>query len=77
MHARMLRVIDSQTNFVMLDVQRSVKVVTDHFLRHRIALPSDYPPLDRHVRVTLGSTDEMREFWRVWDLMPGVGAHSM
>ena len=77
-HARMLRVIDSQTNFVMLDVQeRSAKVVTDHFMRHRIALPSSYPPFDRHIRVTLGSRNDMREFWRVWDLMPGLGAHSM
>jgi len=72
-HARMLRAIDSQTNFVMLDSERPVSEVVAHFQRHHIVLPAPFPPLDRHVRVSLGLPAQMREFWRVWDLMPTVG----
>jgi len=35
-----------------------------------------FPLFDHHVRVSFGSADAMKEFWRVWDLMPG-GGHSM
>jgi hypothetical protein len=24
----------------------------------------------KHIRVSLGTPDDMLEFWRVWDLMP-------
>jgi len=76
-HARMLRVIDSQTNFVMLDTGREVSQVIDHFRQHDIVLAPPFRPFERHIRVSLGTEEEMREFWRVWDLMPGMAAHPM
>jgi histidinol-phosphate aminotransferase len=75
-NARMLRTIDSQTNFVMLSVgHRAVETVA-HFRTHAVLIAPPVPGFDTHVRVSLGTPEEMREFWRVWDLMP-VHAMSM
>jgi histidinol-phosphate aminotransferase len=65
--ARMLRE-DSVTNFLMLDTGRSAAGVVEHFRRHNI-LVSDIRGFDHHIRVALGTPAEMREFWRVWDLV--------
>lgn len=69
-NARMLRSIDSQTNFVMLDTQRQLGRVLDHFRSRGIGLAGPFPPFDTHVRVSLGTAAQMEEFWRVWDQMP-------
>jgi histidinol-phosphate aminotransferase len=78
-NARMLRCIDSQTNFVMMGTehpvgtvveQLRVDAIVDHFARHDIALAKPFLPLDQYVRVSLGTPAEMNEFWRVWELMP-------
>jgi histidinol-phosphate aminotransferase len=78
-NARMLRAIDSHANFVMMGTehpvgsiveQLSVDTIIDHFAQNNIALARPFPPLNRYVRVSLGTAAEMREFWRIWDLMP-------
>jgi histidinol-phosphate/aromatic aminotransferase/cobyric acid decarboxylase-like protein len=75
----MLRAIDSHANFVMMGTehpigsiveQLSVDTIIDHFAQNNIALARPFPPLNRYVRVSLGTAAEMREFWRIWDLMP-------
>src|SRR5256885_331604 len=68
-NARMLRVIDSHANFVMLDTTRRAVDIVNHFARNGIALPPPFEPLGEYVRVTLGTASDMRAFWRVWDLM--------
>ncbi len=75
-NARMLRVIDSQTNFVMLDTGRPAAPVVDHFLKHNVVLPPPFAGFAHHIRVSLGTPGDMRAFWHVWDLMPG-GGHVM
>jgi histidinol-phosphate aminotransferase len=69
-NARMLRSIDSQVNFVMLDTQRQVGRVLDYFRTHGIILAPPVPPFDSYLRISLGTPAEMQKFWRVWDLMP-------
>ena len=69
-NARMLRVIDSQANFVMLNTERSGAQVIGHFAKHGVLLPASFPAFEKHVRVSLGRPEEMQQFWRVWDLMP-------
>lgn len=69
-NARMLRWIDSQTNFVLLNTGRNGCEVGEHFRKNNILLASGFPSLENYVRVTVGSPEEMKEFWRVWDLMP-------
>jgi histidinol-phosphate aminotransferase len=69
-HARMLKAIDSQTNFVMLNAERPAVDVIDHFKSYGVVLPPPIALFDTHIRVSLGTPAEMREFWEVWDVMP-------
>ncbi len=75
-NARMLRSIDSLTNFVMLNTGRPSAQVVDHFAKHRILVAGSIAGFERYIRVSLGTPAEMREFWRVWDLMPGGHIHT-
>jgi len=68
--ARMARTIDSHTNFVMVNTERPSVEVIEHFKRNDVLVAQPYAPLDKHIRVSLGAPAAMREFWRVWDLMP-------
>jgi len=68
--ARMLKPIDSHTNFVMMDVHRPAHDIIEHFLKNKIRIGRRFPPLTDHIRVSLGTPPAMREFWRVWDLLP-------
>jgi histidinol-phosphate aminotransferase len=75
-NARMLRVIDSQTNFVMLNTGRPAAPLVEHFRKLDVVLPPPFPGFADHIRVSLGTPGDMRVFWRAWDLMPG-GGHVM
>jgi len=70
-NARMVRAIDSHTNFVMLGTAGPAIEVIEHFRKNDIALPPPIPLFDEHIRVSVGTAADMLEFWRVWDLMPG------
>jgi len=70
----MLRSIDSRTNFVMLNAGRPASDVVDHFKKHNVLIPRPFAGYDTYVRVSLGTPLDMRQFWRVWDLLP---AHKM
>ena len=70
-NARMLRAIDSHTNFVMINTARPVEEVIEHFRLHYILVGRKFPPLDTYLRVSLGQPEEMEQFWRVWDQMTG------
>jgi histidinol-phosphate aminotransferase len=74
-NARMLRSVDSLTNFVMLNAGRPAAAVVQHFASHGILVAGPVPGFENYVRVSLGTVQEMREFWRVWDLQPGGGHH--
>ena len=69
-NARMLRAIDSQTNFVMLNTEWPSLEIVEHFKRHNVLVAGSIPSFDRYIRVTIGVPSAMREFWRVWDLNP-------
>ena len=76
-NARMLRAIDSQTNFVMVNPMRSPDEVIAHLKKNNILIGPKYPVLDKYIRVSLGTPAEMAQFWRVWDLMPPASKMSM
>jgi histidinol-phosphate aminotransferase len=69
-NARMVRAIDSHTNFALLNTGRPAVDVIEHFRQNNVTLPQPFPLFDSHVRVSMGTPAEMHEFWRVWDLMP-------
>ena len=70
---RMLKPIDSQTNFAFMNVLRPAEDVIQHFRRHGILLGPKFPAMPNHVRVSFGTPEEMTEFWRVGDLLPMIG----
>ena len=69
-NARMLRWIDSQTNFVLLNTERSSSDVVERCRKNNVLVAGGFPLMEKYVRVSLGTPAEMREFWRVWDLAP-------
>ncbi len=75
-NARMVRTLDSNTNFVMIDAGRPAVETVAHFKKHDVLLAQPFLRFERYVRVSLGTPRELQEFWRVWDLMPG-GHHKM
>jgi histidinol-phosphate/aromatic aminotransferase/cobyric acid decarboxylase-like protein len=68
--ARMLKPIPSSANFVMMDVHRSADGVIEHFLKNDVWIGRHFPPLSTYIRVSLGKPEEMKGFWRVYDLLP-------
>ena len=76
-NARMLRAIDSQANFVMVNPMRPPDEVIEHLKKNHILIGPKYPVLDKYIRVSLGTPGEMQAFWRAWDLMPSSGKMAM
>ncbi len=68
-NARMLRAIDSQANFAMLNVARPAASVIEHFSKNNVLVAPPVAGMNEYIRVSLGTPREMREFWRVWDLL--------
>ncbi|HTF25580.1 MAG TPA: histidinol-phosphate transaminase [Candidatus Limnocylindria bacterium] len=71
-NARMLRAIDSHANFVLLNPLRPLSEVLLHLGKNDVHVAPSIPAMERYIRVSLGTPAEMREFWRVWDLMPAA-----
>lgn len=67
--ARKLQPIPSSTNFVMMNANRPVRNVIQHFQSNNVLIGRPFPPMDTYVRISLSKPDDMKEFWRVWDLM--------
>ena len=72
-NARMLRSVDSVTNFVLLKTQLPAAQVLEHFRNNNVLLGPLVPQMGKYVHVSIGTPEDMREFWRVWDLLPGHG----
>jgi histidinol-phosphate aminotransferase len=70
LNARMLRALDSHTNFVMVNPMRPPAEVIEHLKKNNVLIGPRIPAMDKYIRVSLGTPAEMLEFWRVWDLMP-------
>lgn len=66
--SRNIAVIPSSTNFAMLQTGRKATDVIEHFKKNNVAIARLFPSMNSFVRVSFGKPDEMKEFWRVWDL---------
>ena len=73
-NARMLGSVGSLTNFVLLKTGRPAQQVLEHFRKNNVFLGPLVPQMGKYVRVSIGTPEDMQEFWRVWDLLP---AHRM
>jgi histidinol-phosphate aminotransferase len=76
-NARMLRTLDSQANFVMLDTERPGAAMVEHFRTNGVLVSGPTYGFPKSVRVSIGTADEMRTFWRVLDLLPRLPTMSM
>jgi histidinol-phosphate aminotransferase len=55
-------VIPSQTNFFMVHVRRPVQPVIEEFRERGVLVGRPFPPMLEHLRVSVGTPDEMRRF---------------
>jgi histidinol-phosphate aminotransferase len=76
-NARMLRALDSHTNFVMLNPMRPPEQVFEHLKKNNVLVGPRIPAMDKYIRVSLGTPRDMHEFWRIWDLLPQTGKMAM
>ncbi len=72
-NARMLRSLDSVTNFVMLKTSRLGAQVAEQLREKGILVASGYPGFEYYIRVSLGLPQDMTEFWRAWDAFMSHG----
>jgi len=56
------RVIPSETNFFMVHLRRPVRPVISAFRERAILVGRPFPPLLEHLRVSVGTPDEMSRF---------------
>jgi histidinol-phosphate aminotransferase len=73
-NARMLRTLDSHGNFVCLNVMRPAAEISEHYRKNNFVLAPLIPSMPTYLRISLGTPQEMLQFWRVWDLL---GSHPM
>jgi histidinol-phosphate aminotransferase len=69
-NARMLRVIDSHANFVMLNTGGPAEQAIVLLRASGIVVAPPIPSMPKYIRVSLRTHSEMLAFWRVWELMP-------
>ena len=68
-NARMLRALDSHTNFVCLNAIRPAVQILEHYRRYNFLLAPLISGMPTYLRISLGKPEAMREFWRVWDML--------
>lgn len=55
-------VIPSETNFFMLHIRRPVQPVIEEFKKKGVLVGRPFPPMNDHLRVSVGTPDEMQRF---------------
>lgn len=68
--ARMLKPIDSHANFVMMNTDHPAEGTIQHFQQNNILIGRRFSAMDNYIRISLGTPEEMKAFWRVWDMLP-------
>ena len=66
---------DSQTNFVFVEIKRPVKEFREACKEQGVLVARDFPPLEKsHVRISVGTLDEMKRAVDVFGKVLGVKA---
>jgi histidinol-phosphate aminotransferase len=66
---------DSQTNFVFMNIKRPAKEFRDACREQGVLVARDFPPLEKtHVRISIGTLDEMKKATEVFGRILGVKA---
>ncbi|MGH7505123.1 MAG: pyridoxal phosphate-dependent aminotransferase, partial [Longimicrobiales bacterium] len=59
-------VIPSETNFFMVEIRRPVRPVIDAFLKKGVLVGRPFPPMLEHLRVSIGTDEEMGRFMKAF-----------
>ena len=66
---------DSQTNFVFVNIKRPAKGFRDACQAQGVLVARDFPPFEKsHVRISIGTLDEMKQAVEVFGKVLGVKA---
>ncbi|WP_419936305.1 pyridoxal phosphate-dependent aminotransferase [Candidatus Palauibacter sp.] len=61
------KVLPSETNFFMVHTGRPAAEVRAEFRKYDVAVGRDFPPMLDHLRVSVGTEDEMKRFMTAWN----------
>src|SRR5262249_56532248 len=64
--------LPSEANMIMIDCKRPGREVFTAMLQHKIAIGRSWPSLPNHVRVTIGTREEMAKFKAAFATVMGV-----
>jgi histidinol-phosphate aminotransferase len=64
--------IPSEANMIMIDCKRPGREVYAAMLKHKIAIGRSWPSLPTHVRVTIGTREEMTKFKAAFERVMGA-----
>jgi histidinol-phosphate aminotransferase len=67
---RYVNVEDSHTNFVLVSLDHPIEEIIAHFRENGILVGPRFPRLNKFLRVSIGRPEEMKAFWRIWDMLP-------
>jgi histidinol-phosphate/aromatic aminotransferase/cobyric acid decarboxylase-like protein len=56
------RTLPSEANFIMIDMREDVKPLIAKFREQGVRVGRLFPPMPQHLRVTIGTIDEMKRF---------------
>jgi len=54
--------IPSETNFFMVEIGREIQPVIEEFRTRKVAVGRPFPPMTKHMRVSIGTAEEMDRF---------------
>ena len=67
------KVIPSETNFFMVDLRRDVHPVITAFRERGILVGRPFPPMLQHLRVSVGTPEEMSQFTSAFKSIMAAG----
>jgi histidinol-phosphate aminotransferase len=68
-------VIPSQTNFFMVSIGREIQPVIEEFRQKKVLVGRPFPPMTTHMRVSVGTADEMDRFTKAFkEIFPAKAA---
>ena len=62
----------SQANFFMVDVKRSGREFQESMLKEKVAIGRSWASMPNHVRISIGTRDEMAKFRAAFAKVMGV-----
>jgi histidinol-phosphate aminotransferase len=70
-------VIPSDTNFFMVDLKRPMQPVIGEFQKRGVLVGRPFPPMMQHLRVSIGTPDEMSRFMVAFKEIMGAGTKAV